>query len=295
MILPADTDTSLAFALAGSLRQTGEQRSHVVLPQTSIVEESDRRRAAMADIYIGLSGYSYKPWQGSTRFYPPALKQADFLGYYSTRYRTVELDGVWFRLPTLSTVTNWTDRTPDPFVFSVKAHRTITHVKRLNPDAARFLQTMLEHLAPLAHKQKLGPILLQLPPNFKRNDERLAEFLRSLPPAYRWAMEFRHDSWNHVIVEDLLRRFHVAWATVDMDDRAAECRDTAGFVYARLRRRQYSINDLTRWGAYFVQARKNGKDCYVYCKHEDEGSPWIWADQLLKITNAAPLPGRNHR
>lgn len=107
----------------------------------------------MADIYIGLSGCSYTPWQGSTRLFPPALKQADFLGYYSTRYRTVELDGMWFQLPTLSTVTNWTDRTPDPFVFSVKAHRTITHVKRLNPDAARFLQTMLEQLAPLVHKR----------------------------------------------------------------------------------------------------------------------------------------------
>ncbi len=107
----------------------------------------------MADIYIGLSGSSYTPRQVSTRLFPPALKKADFLGYYSTRYRTVELDGMWFRRPTLSTVTNWTDRTPDPFVFSVKAHRTITHVKRLNPDAARFLQTMLEQLAPLVHKR----------------------------------------------------------------------------------------------------------------------------------------------
>lgn len=84
---------------------------------------------------------------------PPALKQAEFLGYYSTRYRTIELDGVWFGLSTLSAVTNWADRTPDTFAFSVKAHRTITHVKRLKPEAARFLQTMLEQLAPLAHKR----------------------------------------------------------------------------------------------------------------------------------------------
>ena len=107
----------------------------------------------MADIYIGLPGYSYKPWQGSTRCFPPALTKAEFLGYYSTRYRTIELDGVWFGLSTLSAVTNWADHTPDPFAFSVKAHRTVTHVKRLKPDAARFLQTMLEQLAPLVHKR----------------------------------------------------------------------------------------------------------------------------------------------
>ena len=107
----------------------------------------------MADIYIGLPGYSYKPWQGSTRCFPPALTKAEFLGYYSTRYRTVELDGARFRLPTLSVVTNWADRTPDTFAFSVNAHRTITHVKRLKPEAARFLQTMLEQLAPLVHKR----------------------------------------------------------------------------------------------------------------------------------------------
>lgn len=249
----------------------------------------------MADIRIGLSGYSYKPWQGSTRFYPPALKQSDFLGYYSTRYSTVELDGLWYRLPTLSAVTKWVDQTPAHFVFSVKAHRTITHLKRLRPEAIPFLQTMLEHLTPLAEKGKLGPILLQLPPNFKRDDERLAAFLPSLPRSYRWAMEFRHDSWNNPAVEALLRRFHVAWAAGEMDDRQVEHRDTADFMYARLRRSRYSIKQLKIWGEYFTEARKKGRDCYVYCKHEDEGSPWVWADRLLNMTAADALPRGNHR
>ncbi|MCS6295184.1 MAG: DUF72 domain-containing protein [Nitrospira sp.] len=249
----------------------------------------------MADIYIGLSGYSYKPWQGPSRFYPSALKQSDFLTYYSTRYRTVELDGVWFRLPTLAAVTKWIDQTPAHFVFSVKAHRAITHLKRLNPEALPFLQTMLDHLAPLAEKRKLGPILLQLPPNLKRDNDRLTDFLKSLPSTYRWAIEFRHDSWNDSTVEGLLRRFHVAWATVETDDRPAEYRDTSDFEYARLRRSQYSSKDLVKWGDYFMQARKNGKECYVYCKHEDEGSPWVWADRLLKITGGDMLPSRNHR
>ena len=245
----------------------------------------------MAQIHIGLSGYSYKPWQGPERFYPTGLKQSAFLQYYATRYDTVELDGVWYRLPALSAVTKWIEQTPDRFIFSPKAHRMITHLKRLRPDAIPFLNIMLEHLKPLAAKGKLGPILLQLPPNLQRDDDRLAEFLPALSRSYRWAIEFRHDSWGHASVEDLLRRFNVAWAAVETDTSDAERRDTADFLYVRLRRSQYSTQDLRKWGRYF---REMGKDCYVYCKHEDEGSPWIWADDLLKITATDSLPDGNH-
>ena len=248
----------------------------------------------MASIHIGLSGYSYKPWQGPKRFYPSRLKQSEFLEYYATRYDTVELDGLWYRLPTLSSVTKWTDQTPEQFVFSAKAHRQITHVKRLRPEAVPFLHTMLDHLAPLAAKGKLGPILLQLPPNLKRDNARLAEFLPSLSRDYRWAIEFRHDSWNNSEVEDLLRHFHIAWAAVETDDCLAEHRDTANFLYARLRRSRYSVKQLEKWGEHVIKAQANGKDCYVYCKHEDDGSPWVWANHLLKITSAAALPAGNH-
>ncbi|MET0514816.1 MAG: DUF72 domain-containing protein [Nitrospiraceae bacterium] len=249
----------------------------------------------MASIHIGLSGYSYKPWQGPERFYPLDLKQSDFLGYYATRYDTVELDGLWYRLPTLAAVERWIGQTPDHFVFSPKAHREITHFKRLRAEAIPFLQTMVERLAPLAETRRLGPILLQLPPNLKRNDDRLAEFLSSLSRSHRWAMEFRHDSWHDPAVEELLRHARIAWAAVETDDHHAEHRDTADFVYARLRRSQYKDGDLEEWGKYLLEARKNGKDCFVYCKHEDEGSPWVWADRLLQITGTIPLPGGDHR
>ena len=248
----------------------------------------------MASIHIGLSGYSYKPWQGPERFYPLELKQSNFLEYYATRYDTVELDGLWYRLPTLPAVERWIEQTPDHFVFSPKAHREITHFKRLRPEAIPFLHTMVERLVPLTETGRLGPILLQLPPNLKRDDDRLAHFLSSLSPSHRWAMEFRHDSWHDSAVEDLLRRSRVAWAAVETDDHHAEHRDTADFVYARLRRSQYKDGDLEKWGEYLIEMRKNGKDCYVYCKHEDEGSPWVWADRLLNMTGTR-LPGGNHR
>lgn len=240
----------------------------------------------MAGIHIGLSGYSYKPWQGPDRFYPSDLKQPQFLHYYATRYDTVELDGIWYRFPSEAAVRAWVEHTPHGFVFCPKAHREITHFKRLSPEALPVLNFMLQRLAPMAAAHKLGPILLQLPPNLKQNLDRLATFLAALPADHRWAIEFRHDSWHTGQTEDLLRRYRIAWAAVETDDRQAEHRDTADFVYARLRRSEYSVQDLEKWAGRFIEMGQKGKDCFVYCKHEDEGSPWIWADHLLKFIQA---------
>lgn len=237
----------------------------------------------MAKAYIGLSGYSYKPWQGIDRFYPPNLKQSEFLPYYATRYDTVELDGVWYRLPSDKAVQDWIALTPDRFIFAPKTHRQITHRSRLKPDCYEFIGVMMARLAALIREHRLGPILVQLPPNLKRDEERLAGFLKQLPGTARWAVEFRHDSWYEPVIEKLLRDFNVSWVAADTDDRPAECRDTADFWYVRLRRSAYSREDLAQWGARFRQATTQGKDCYVYCKHEDAGSPWLWADTLLNV------------
>ncbi len=237
----------------------------------------------MARLYVGLSGYSYKAWQGPSRFYPPGLKTADFLRYYATRFRTVELDGVWYRMPTEKTVHSWVSETPEEFSYAPKAHRQITHFLRLNRESLDVVAILLQRLTPLAQAGKLGPILLQLPPNMTRDDERLTAFLAGLPPNHRWAVEFRHDSWHAEQVEALLRRHGIAWASVETDERSAEHRDTASFVYARLRRSRYGDDDLQVWADRLRRAREAGKDCFVYCKHEDEGSPWIWADRLLEL------------
>ncbi|HEY6085688.1 MAG TPA: DUF72 domain-containing protein [Nitrospira sp.] len=236
----------------------------------------------MPRTYIGLSGYSYKPWQGPDRFYPPGLRQSDFLRHYAARYDTVELDGVWYRLPSEKAILDWIASTPDQFVFSPKVHRQITHRDRLKPDCYEFVQVMLDRLAPLAQNHRLGPLLVQLPPNLPRDDKRLAGFVEQLPKTYRWAIEFRHDSWHDPAVESFLKQHNVSWVAADTDDRPAECRDTADFWYVRLRRSVYDQSDLSEWAGRFKEAMKKGKDCFVYCKHEDEGSPWIWADFLLK-------------
>ncbi len=235
----------------------------------------------MAKVYIGLSGYSYKPWQGEGRFYPPELKQREFLDFYSKRYEAVEMDGTWYRMPGEEAVTNYLAGAPEGFKFCFKAHRQVTHMARLKPEAIEPLKFMLKRLEPM--RVKLGPILLQLPPNLKRSDERLKAFLAELPkeiPAQKqWAIEFRNDTWDEPEVETILKDHNVAWVAADTDEKAAQRRDTADFCYARLRRSEYDVDRLADWSSYFLG---RGKDCFVFCKHEDEGSPWIWADQLRK-------------
>jgi uncharacterized protein YecE (DUF72 family) len=237
----------------------------------------------MAQAHIGLSGYSYKPWQGPGRFYPATLKQAGFLGYYATRYDTVELDGVWYRLPTEKAVADWLASTPAHFRFAPKVHRQITHRARLKPECYTFVQVMMDRLKPLASAERLGPLLIQLAPNMKRDDERLARFLEQLPTSFRWAIEFRHESWHDAGVETLLRQFNVSWVAADTDERPVECRNTADFWYVRLRRSTYDDRHLERWAGKIREMVRAGKSCFVYCKHEDEGSPWIWADRLLEL------------
>ena len=128
---------------------------------------------------VGLSGYSYKPWQGDDRFYPVGLKQAEFLSFYANRYDLVEMDGSWYRMPGTAQVEAWNAGTPPGFHFCFKAHRQVTHMARLKPEALEPLQFMMKRLEPM--KERLGPILLQLPPNLKRDDDRLKNFLEKLP------------------------------------------------------------------------------------------------------------------
>lgn len=236
--------------------------------------------------YIGLSGYSYKAWQGPDRFYPSDIKPTAFLRHYATRYQTVELDGVWYRLPSENTVRAWLTDTPPHFIYAPKAHREITHIRRLRPEGLPMLKAMLQRLEPLHKTGKLGPILIQLPPNLKRDDERLETFLGSLPTTHQWAVEFRHESWQADAIERILRQYSVAWAAVETDEHEAEHRDTAQFRYVRLRKNAYDQAGLRRWAERFRDAFQREQDCFVYCKHEDEGSPWLWADELSRLLNS---------
>jgi uncharacterized protein YecE (DUF72 family) len=248
----------------------------------------------MAQLYIGLSGFSYPTWKGEGRFYPADVPATKFLQYYTTRYNALEMDGTFYKNPTENSVAEWIKKTPDHFKFSFKMHQRVSHHTRLKAEGIEAVKFMLSRLVPMAKADRLGPLLIQLPPNFKRHDERLLTFLEQLPQDFgdidggssedkvRWGMEFRNEGWNVEEVEEMLRKFNVGWVASDMDEQDAQRRDTGPYIQARLRKSEYSDEALMNWANYFSAALQRGKDCYVYCKHEDEGSPWIWADFLLK-------------
>lgn len=256
----------------------------------------------MARVFVGLSGFSYKEWQGEDLFYPPDLKAKDFLRFYSDRYPSVEADGTWYRMPTEKGVEGWVATTPDGFRFAPKMHRNVTHVGRLKLETLDSVRFFLKRLRPMADADKLGPILVQLPPNMKRNDERLSAFLAALPPTMaasarasgeepplgpgaerplRYALEFRNETWHAPEVEEMLRQAGVAWVAADTDEADAQRRDTGPIAYARLRKTEYSKDQLADWARYVTGL---GKDAYVFCKHEDAERPWEWADELLRLT-----------
>ena len=220
----------------------------------------------MKNLYVGTSGYSYKEWKGS--FYPEKIAAKDMLPYYAERFSSVELNNTFYRLPQLSMVESWKSQVPDNFRFSVKASQRITHFKRLK-EAEEATKLMLDNVSAL--ESQLGVVLFQLPPNMKKDRERLESFLKILPHDLKATFEFRHPTWFDDEVLDLLREHNRPLCVSDTDDLPAYRIDkTADWGYVRLRRVIYQENDLKEW-AKRIKAQKWG-ETYVFFKHEDEGT-----------------------
>lgn len=218
---------------------------------------------------MGTSGFSYKEWK--PEFYPADLKNADMLAYYSRRFSSVEINNTFYKSPTEQLLRTWTEQTPADFCFTLKAPQRITHIKRLK-DVDEPLTLFLETARAL--NDRLGCILFQCPPNLKRDDDLLLKFLALLPgEPFRFAMEFRDDSWADDVVKDLLTATGVAWCVADTDEKpTAMVRTTESHIYLRLRGLNYTAEDITRWAAETTRALEAGADAYVYFKHEDDPS-----------------------
>ncbi len=156
---------------------------------------------------IGCSGWNYASWRHGV-FYPERCPARLWLDFYARHFDTVEVNATFYRLPTVKAVQGWVDQTPADFVFAVKLSRYVTHVKRLR-DLGPSLERFYERIEPLVRSGKLGALLWQLPPTFKRDDERLAQALAEAPPG-RHCVEFRHESWFAPDVMALLREHGVA-------------------------------------------------------------------------------------
>jgi uncharacterized protein YecE (DUF72 family) len=237
-------------------------------------------------IYAGTSGWAYPQWKPA--WYPAKLASAKFLGYYATRLNSVELNYTFRRFPTEKLQTGWIAQTSPGFRFAVKAHQSITHVKRLQ-DALEFTTKFLTALAPLREAERLGPVLFQLPPFLRCDVPRLASFVNGLPSGTRYAVEFRHESWFNDTVYDALRAANVALCLAETEDLETPDVATADFTYLRLRKETYEVEPLK---ARIAPDSQRG-DVFVYFKHEDTPDGAVCAEQVLQLSSVghSPLDG----
>ena len=230
-------------------------------------------------IYVGTSGYSYKEWKGN--FYPEKIPAKEMLRFYSERLSTVEINATFYRMPQTSMLENWKEQVPATFRFSLKAPQRITHFKRLK-ETDEETKYFFETASVLA--DELGVVLFQLPPNMKKDFARLEIFLTQLPAATRAAFEFRHPSWFDDDVLDLLRSQNRALCVSDTDDLPTTHIDkTADWGYLRLRRVNYSEENLTDWLGRIRD--QNWKETFLFFKHEDEGTGPKLAAHFVELTN----------
>jgi len=233
-------------------------------------------------IFIGTSGFQYTEWRGT--FYPANFSPDKMLAYYAERFRTTEINYSFYRIPSIKTLERWADGTPEGFVFSLKAPRRITHDAKLQ-GCEDVLERFVETVSVLG--ARLGVVLFQLPPAFKKNLEILEAFLDAMPRSLRAAFEFRHPSWHEPEVFALLEKKNVALCIAESEKLAAPVVATADYGYLRLRREDYAESDITRWAAVIEEHREKWKDVFVYYKHEEKGMGPKLALQLITAVNAA--------
>jgi uncharacterized protein YecE (DUF72 family) len=244
------------------------------------------------ELRIGCSGWNYAHWRHGV-FYPERCPARLWLDYYARRFDTVEVNTTFYRLPTVKAVQGWVDGSPDGFAFSVKASRFLTHIKRLR-DMRDGVARFLERLEPLIGSPKLGPMLWQLPPTFRRDDDRLSEALTMLPPG-RHCFEFRHESWFREEIYDLLSDHGVALAIGDRPEVHGfqEHVLTADWTFVRFhagtrgRDGNYSETELREWAERLATWRERG-DVYAYFNNDWQGFAPRNAARLQKLTGVRP-------
>jgi uncharacterized protein YecE (DUF72 family) len=219
------------------------------------------------DVRVGTSGWNYPEWKGS--FYPDDMKPAGMLAYYAGQFSTVEVNNTFYRMPTTKAVESWAATVPARFTFVLKAPQRITHFARLRDvdDPVRFFCDTTRTLGP-----RLGPLLFQLPPNFKVDAGRLADLLAVLPPGVRAAFEFRNPTWFTDEVYTRLAARNAALCIADNDGGATPAMATADWGYLRLRATGYTDDDLRGWLATMRRVGGRWRDAFVFFKHEDKGT-----------------------
>jgi uncharacterized protein YecE (DUF72 family) len=237
-----------------------------------------------ARIHIGTSGWHYKHWVGN--FYPENTPSSDFLSYYCRRFRSAEINNSFYRLPADSTLAAWRDETPEDFVFSMKASRYLTHMKKLkDPEAP--LAAFMDKAGILG--KKLAVVLFQLPPKWRCNVERLESFLDILPDSCRYTFEFRDRSWFCKPVYEALRKRNAALCLYHLEGYASPREVTADFVYVRLHgpagayEGRYGRQELGGWAGAFTAWQRQGREIFCYFDNDQDGYAAVNAGELADM------------
>jgi len=233
-------------------------------------------------VHAGTSGWAYSSWKPD--FYPAKLASAKFLGYYATRLNSVEVNYTFRSFPTDKLLKGWLDATPAGFKFAIKAHQSITHVKRLH-GTAELVAKFVSSLQPLEKGGRLGPVLFQLPPFLKCNVPLLTEFLAGLPGHLRAAFEFRDSSWFTEEVFVALRKQNCALCHAESEEIETPAVQTADFFYLRLRKDKYSSKSLREKMQSVAGLDRQG-DVFAYFKHEETPVGASRAEVLLAAINS---------
>lgn len=216
------------------------------------------------NVHIGTSGYAYKEWKGG--FYPEKISPKAMLPFYAERLRAVEINNTFYHMPTESVIKSWAEQVPEDFIFGFKAPQRITHIKRLR-NVEQETEYLFATLSTLEHR--LGPVLFQFPKNFRADKALLEDFLHLLPENSDCAFAFRNPNMINPEVLQLLRQKNCGLCLEDADETPiSEIVSTASRGYLRLRRTDYTEDDLARWADRILS--QQWEKAYVFFKHEEE-------------------------
>jgi uncharacterized protein YecE (DUF72 family) len=235
---------------------------------------------------VGCSGWVYRDWRGG--FYPSDLPQSKWFAWYASRFDTVELNNTFYRLPTEKAVQRWADQAPPGFVYSLKLGQFGSHRKKLL-DAEQWLPNHLDRVHRLG--ASLGPTVVQLPPHWRRNEQRLDEFLDAAPRSMRWAVEVRDPSWLVDDVYDVLRRHGAALCVHDLIPRHPYVR-TTDWIYVRFHgphaderpyHGRYGQRRLAGWAERLSAELDASRDVYCYFNNDVGGQAVVDAGDLRAL------------
>ena len=247
------------------------------------------RAPRIGTIHVGTSGWHYKHWLGT--WYPEGTKTAQQFAYYRERFDTVEINNTFYCLPSPETLKAWRKAAPPGFLFAVKASRYITHMRKLMEPETSF-EKFWSRVAVL--KEKLGPILFQLPPLWKINVPRFEQFLAALPTKHRYVFEFRNPTWYHKDIYALLNEYDCAFCIYELAGHLSPPEVTSSFVYVRLHgpgakyAGSYDDTQLRSWARKCRVYAREGRDVFVYFDNDEAGYAAFNAQRLVELLEKHP-------